>query len=676
MNDGTVIKLKKGDVLCNVREDAEAMYIIIQGKITAHAQYGKFIIGPGSIIGTENSYYGINLFTYVAAEDTELKSFETGNVTDVSKIFDIYSDNIGNFVLSNETQVMEIIKLYLSLLIRCRKKDTSFRLDSRINKWEIDKHNGLVAVDHDTKLDFYGSNSKVATATIAENAKFINLLHDACLEMADFLDINMEYVPPVKEEPIVKPVIVAPETNDGYNNDLILDELKGTLRKIITYSDFYEEDADILLDSVEQLKSYSDRLSSDENARRLRKQITDLFYELYFQTFIRAVSEDYLPIYVNMFLNFGFLDEELAGNEASISLYKLAQNIEENANSDKVFTMFTWLKLILWGEKNPSRNTFDQSYEEYIKQQAKSGNLSVQENEALEDSEMKVRFEIDNLFKNSHYMTYGKVSTFIPVILKENILKPLPNSFLSAGLISIMLDDIKRIDFSLFYRSVVYSNEKIGISKDFIYVECMPEIILTPCIGTNGVLWEEINGRNRSTPARIVLPLFCATNPTQTLVNVLGKYRWEICRRIQGSYWNVVSEKSLTSEFYDYLLFYKKNKELSEQHKEKLKSTLINCRNNYAEVFAKDYESWILFESRGTSKLNKVSRNILAKYCPFSKQIRVSLKNNPIFTDAIERYERNTANNKKRFDNLYKVLEFKNIEIPEEIEITKNYYNM
>lgn len=675
MNDGTVIELKSGEVLCNVRDDAENMYIIMQGKITAYAQYGKISLGTGSIIGTNSCYYGICLFTYVATEDTVLKAFNVKGITDISKIFDVYSNDIGNFVLSNENIVMEIIKIYLSLLIRCRKKDASFCLDSRINKWELDKHNGLVSIDNDTKLDFFGANVKVAIATIAENAKFVNLLHDACLEMSDFLDINLEYVPPVKEVPVDKPIIKIPETDDGYNNELILDELKDTLRKIIVYADYYEEDANILTESIEQLKKYSDRLSSDENARKLHRQITDQFYKLYFQVFIKAVSEEYIPVYINMFLNFGFLDEELAGEEATVSLFKLAQNIEETANSENVFTIFTWLKMILWGEKTPSRNTFDQSYEEYIKQQSKSGNLSVSESEALEDNEMKVRFEIDNLFKNSHYMTYGKVSTFLPIILKENIMKPLPNSLLSAGLISIILDDIKRVDFSLFYRSVIYTNEKIGISKDFVYVECMPEIILTPCIGSNGVLWEEINGRDRSSPARMVLPLFCNNNPTSTIINVLGKYRWEICRRIQGSYWNVVSEKSLTSEFYDYLLFYKKNKDLSEQQKEKIKSILINCRNNYAEVFARDYESWILYESRGTSKLSKISRNIMAKYCPFSKEIRVGLKNNPIFADAIELYERTISNSKKRFENIYKNLEFKNVEIPEEIEITKNYFN-
>lgn len=675
MSEPNIIELKSGDVLCEAREDVANMYLITQGKITAYAQYGKFNIPTGSIIGLTGCYYGIGLYTYVAAEDTTLRVFNAKSITDVSKIFDIYANDIGNFVMANEASLMELIKLYLSLLIRCRKKDASFRLDSRINKWELDKHNGLAAIDKDTCLDFYGANSKVATATIAENIRFANLLHDACLEMADFLDINLEYVPPVKEEPAEKLVIKIPDIEDGYNNELILEELKGSLRKIINYVDFYEEDADLLLEAVDNLKKFSDRLSSDENARKFRKQITDLFYELYYQVFMKAVSEDYMPIYIKMFLNFGFLDEDLAGDQSTVSLYKLAQNVDDMANSETVFTIFTWLKHILWGEKNPSRNTMDQTYEEHIKQESKAGKLSVSEQDALEDNEMKVRFEIDNLFKHTHYMNYGKVSTFIPIIMKENVMKPLPNSFLSEGLISIIIDDIKKIDFSLFYRSVIYSNEKIGIAKEFIYKECLPDIILTPCVGTKGVLWQEIEGRDRSTPSRMVFPLFCTANPTLTIVNVLGKYRWEICKRIQGSYWNVISEKSLTSEFYDYLLFYKKNKDLSEQHKEKIKSSLINCRNNYAEFFAKDYESWVMFESKGTSKLNKVARNIIAKYCPFSMDLRVGLKNNPIMAEAMEQYEKVTANSKRRFENLYKGLESKNVEIPVELQNTKEYYN-
>ena len=74
-------------------------------------------------------------------------------------------------------------------------------------------------------------------------------------------------------------------------------------------------------------------------------------------------------------------------------------------------------------------------------------------------------------------------------------------------------------------------------------------------------------------------------------------------------------------------------------------------------------------------KLNKISRNILAKYCPFNKDIRKVLRNNPIFTDCIDYYERHMLNDRRKYDNLIKVIQTKNIPIPKEIEETRAYYS-
>ena len=218
-------------------------------------------------------------------------------------------------------------------------------------------------------------------------------------------------------------------------------------------------------------------------------------------------------------------------------------------------------------------------------------------------------------------MTYGKASSFVPFMIEENILSPLGNMLLTADYINKFIDNVKSIDFSLFYRSAMYTNEKLGIPRESIYIECLPDIILTPCIGTYGVMWQEIVGRNRNTGGRFMLPIFCSVKPESLIYNILGHFRWELCKRIQGNYWNNVSEKSLTSEYYDYLQFYRKNRDLSDPVKDKLKSTMTSARNNFSEVFARDYEQWISYESSGSNRLNKVSRLIMSKYCPFVKAV-------------------------------------------------------
>ena len=153
------------------------------------------------------------------------------------------------------------------------------------------------------------------------------------------------------------------------------------------------------------------------------------------------------------------MDEELAGEEVSVLLYKIYKAGDSLFNNDNIFTMYRWLKLVMSGEKNPSRNNFDQSYEEFIRQEIKNNSIDMPEESALNNCEMKLRFEIDNLFKSANYMTYGRVSTFVPVVIKENIAKNIPDAMLSADSVTDIITKIKEIDFSLFYRSIVYTNE-------------------------------------------------------------------------------------------------------------------------------------------------------------------------------------------------------------------------
>ena len=103
--------------------------------------------------------------------------------------------------------------------------------------------------------------------------------------------------------------------------------------------------------------------------------------------------------------------------------------------------------------------------------------------------------------------------------------------------------------------------------------------------------------------------------------------------------WNDIREKSLTAEYCDYIQFYRKNRELSTDAKEKVKNSLVRAKNNYREVFTKDYQNWIKYEAVGSFRLNKVARDIIFRYCPFSKTIREDLVANPMYHDMFARYE-------------------------------------
>lgn len=675
----TTINLKKGEIIAAKGEDADYLFLVLKGHVKIYSVHSNLVIGTGCIAGIIEGYYGIFTSTYAAEDDVTLLKFSYGSINDIVNLLNSYQNSFGTFVMLMNKQIVERIKLYLSLFKKCRDKDSAFTLDVIVNKWELDKYNGIASIPSEVAESFYSANVNVAASFITESAKFAATLNDACTQMAEFLNIDLDYAKEEVEEPEEDvPVIIHQDSIMGDEDELsdeeILLDLHNSLTKILTYANADEEDIAIFKDLMNQFKRLKDPSSFDDDTRKLKRTISEFFYKLYQDVFMTSMNDDSLPIYIKMFLNFGFLDDELLSSSNKIQLFKYVQKVDDICNNSHVYTLYNWLKHIMWGEKEPSKNELDQSYSEHIKALFKTGKLgSMSEQEALEDTNMKIEFEIQNMFKSVHRMVFGHASSFLPFITDDNIFMSVDNMFISAEDIMSSINKVRSIDFSLFYRTTVYSNVESGISKEYIYTEVLPDIVLIPGIGTNGAMWQEIEGRSRNSSARFMLPILFSGQLDSVILNILGKFRWELCRRIQGVYWNTISEKSLTSEYYDYLQFYKKNRDLTESNRDKIKSALTSAHNNYGEVFARDYELWITFESKGISRLNKSSRQIIGKYCPFNAKIRDAVKNNPSFTPVIDLYDRERAVKKRRIDNLCTALQHKGIEIPREIRETKAY---
>src|SRR5690606_9858096 len=110
--------------------------------------------------------------------------------------------------------------------------------------------------------------------------------------------------------------------------------------------------------------------------------------------------------------------------------------------------------------------------------------------------------------------------------------------------------------------------------------------------------------------------------------------------------WNNVSQSSITADYTDYVQFFKKNRDLSVEIKEKLASEFKRFRSD-RDRFVNDYINWLKYESEGVMKLNKVSRGIFYRHIPFHKDIRDSLENQPAFSDLQNRFK-NIRNKKLR----------------------------
>lgn len=452
--------------------------------------------------------------------------------------------------------------------------------------------------------------------------------------------------------------------------------LKDSLQTILAYS---RRDTGFCVnfrELVTQYKDAPDKTATDDAARLLRQRITTSFYELYSSVFFRAIKEEETPMPVRMFLCFGYVDEELAGEENAEYLSRAIHLLAGNKRPG-VFTLFDWLKAVWEGTREPSRNEFDEDYSTHLRTLKATKQITPSEEAALlQDSYKKVEYELKNMFPTVNKMSFGRVSSFCPLFSAHNLLKRPDACLVMPQTLKDIFADIISMDFGAYYREYVYTNPEAGMPQEFFHMEILPDVILMPNVGTRGVMWQEIEGHKRTTPARMMLSIFYLEDLRQMLVRLTGEYRWEMCKRIQGPRWNDLSERSLTSEYFDYIQFYKKNHDLSADTKEKIKTALQKARNSFKEMFVQDYVTYILYEGGGSPRMTKTARVILFTYCPFAASVRETLKSNPTYKEMLERYETIKTQQLHKFEMLERRVKNTGSEFPEELIAERRFLEL
>ena len=448
-----------------------------------------------------------------------------------------------------------------------------------------------------------------------------------------------------------------------------------SLGQILEYSGLSSEDTADFEDALKSFLELSDRLAAEDVHRKLRKRIAEGFYKVYEAVFFKAYEDRaMLPKPVELFLNFGFVDERLVTNTQLLDLHAIVIEPIEEAPCP-VYTIFEWLKAVYEGRKEPSKNEFDLEYAEMLRELRKNGQITTeQETEQAKDQTLKLQYEIQNMFRYNLRLINGQITTFVPVLHADMFMGSAEKSLVTKSAVNESIKRINKIDYSLFSRELMYINKELNIEKEYYIKEVYPDIILMPTYGTNASMWQDISCKRRDLPGRFLLPIFTDVNLEDLLIRTCGKYRWELCRSVQGMAWNSIQYKSLTSEYYDYLMYFKKNKDLSEERKEKIKLQMQKGKNNYREVFSMDYENWIKGEAAGAMKLNKIVREIMATYCPFEKDIRIQLQMQPAFEEAMARQRRELSKKIRETELRFRGITKDGIELPDELVQTLAYY--
>lgn len=452
-------------------------------------------------------------------------------------------------------------------------------------------------------------------------------------------------------------------------------DVTNTLHTLCNFAGFDEPAYYYYEGLVGKFKQLSDYTSKDDTVRHFRKEFTEAFFKLYegvFVNYAKATDRSDLKL-VELFLDFGFMDEGLLTDsqiEAIISIGNITPS-----KPCAVYRMKDWLLRVYDGIEPTSKNEFDMDYADSIRERKKTEAItSAKEKELLNNNELKVRFEIQNLLKYNLRLVNGNVLSCFPMLHMHAFDKDIKNMVLTAEAVNNTVNALNSIDYSIFYREILYSDIENKIQKANIQKEVFPVFILFPTVGTNGIMWQETSGKRVNSAGRFLLPALFSGKLEDVMVTLFGRFRFELCKTLYGSSWNNIQVPSLTSEYCDYIQFYRKNKELSAEKKEALKNQITRCRNNMREIFVYDYIIYIRYEAAGAIRLNKVARRILATYCPYNKDIRSKISSQPIFEEAMMKYQRNKLKKIKEINNQIAALKRAGATITEEIENTRRFY--
>jgi len=497
----------------------------------------------------------------------------------------------------------------------------------------------------------------------------LNYIYDKLKEISAYIEfeykhssrIDFKYLEHYHTSAISAFAEASQKTNSGSVSEAssnIMDlpeELQGSAEKILGYSEISEEKATCFMMNLVAFRNLKNRLSMDDSAREIRSSITGLFFEIYPAVFKKAHRQKDDSRLIKMFLMYGYMDEKLLDNSQTMALYKLA-GAERSVGISNVYYMNEWFAAIYRMEKDPSVSSFGHDYFDTFRELKKQGKYTDKDKANYDsDRDGRLDFENSNMFRQNHRLCQGQIAVYFPILHKDMAPYNPARSIVTPDMIRDRLNKILEVDFSAFHREIHYRDTAKGIEKEIVMMQVIPDIIMVPVYGTRAMMWQEITGRVRSTPGRFLIPVFTDENLDDMILKLVGNFRWELCRTMMGTAWNDVSQSSLTSEYADYIQFYRKNHDLSDDAKERIKALITKNHNRLRDIFTSDYEIWINNESKSNPRLNKVARSIFMKHCTFSKAIRSQLELQPIYTDMLTAVKLQRQKQAREFENHYKL---------------------
>jgi len=489
-----------------------------------------------------------------------------------------------------------------------------------------------------------------------ENLLGIDLFreYEVFRHLKPFHDIDLTAEAPEQKQPEVK-------INSGNR----LNKYKGILPRILDFAELPQAEREEFLTLMEKFRNSENRLSNDKSMADLRKKISDRYWKLYETCFLKIIDSDLKGFIPGIMLHFGLIDERLVSRaDLSVIDEYYSGNLFVD-DSVPVMTLPYFLEKIYRSEREPSITDMGEGFRAQLKKQEKmtegqKAKIYVYENTA----EDRVRFEIRKISREMGGILFGNKSKAVPFLCSETIGGDLKRTFIDPeGLVS-MLDKIRKKDFSLFFREVMFKHD---LGADFIQKEVPPLIVLYPLAGTRGLVWQELDGTKKDTPGRFFFPISFGERLYETLVYQLASFRWELQKSVAGHNWTDPVEGGMVGAYYDYIQFYKKNPNITAEAKKRLEDFIKKTRSD-KDRFARDYMTWLDYEYEGKVRLNGAAREIFYRFCPFRSEVRDKFASKPLYTSLDNRFKKRRNDDILKLKSRFIKYEKKNKVVPLELQ--------
>ena len=703
------ITVSKGQVLHRKDDSVSTLEILLRGSISISDGADITLqADQGTILGAFHPAGEPYHYDYTASEDSILFAYDytceddlvttvqsnpaispvmaSANMAVLNRFLDIlssfYEDGCALY-LNLKADYEDYRDICAKLMIPPEQYDSIVSLVSpeqpgMLSGWQSDLCRACAEQEEFLRKSYYTADISFCISALMQSAGMMQDIQEQIGQVTDYILATKESTDAfVKEYYTQKAKLDHAKrqeaTEAGSGN---IPSIQNAMNTILAFAGVDREVAEAFKKDVQAFMQVPNQKEKSAEMKQLRHSIAERFYFIYEEAFYKSREVAEIPIEVRMFFLFGFVDEELAGTANTAALYKYALLWEDDPDG-RVLSVYDWLCKIYNGEVLPSKNQLDTDWPDYLKDQVRvSAMTQEQADSLLDDRKAMVHFELSNMVTSASAITHGSIYSFVPVFYAGAVVKPLETCFASPKRVRDAIDRVRDIDFGCFYRPTFVSYPELQINRFDYNVEILPYIILMPNCGNRGLMWQEIEGRRRATPAHMVLSIFHTADMDETIVKMCAQFRWEMCRRVQGVYYNDVTEPSLTAEYGSYLQFYRKNRDLSSEKKESLKLFLQKQHNNYKNVFVAEYEMYINNEAFGLPRLNKVARDILFRYCTFSTKYRDAMAAKPQYQPLMERWSIRQEAKKRSLDIFTRKILSTTTSLPPEVESEMTFLNL